>query len=72
MYTNEKHNENIYKLKDLFQKIIKQFNIKINIQSSIDIDKDFVYMVMSKYFCKDIGGFSNLIFNLQKFISNKK
>jgi hypothetical protein len=64
MYTDDKHNNNIQKLTELFTKIINAFNksnIIINIKSSKNIDEDFIYMVKSHYFEKDFLGFSNLI-----------
>ena len=62
IYNHEKHNINITKLNILFTSILNYFkNIQIDVKSSTNIDEDFVYMVMSKYFVKDNGGFSQLI-----------
>ena len=71
IYTDEKHNKNINKLNEIFTKILKHFNhLQIDIKSSINIDEDFIYMVMSTYFVNDNGGFSNLIKNLIAYKTN--
>ena len=70
LFTDEKHNRNINKLNEIFTKILNNFkHLLIDVKSSKDIDEDFIYMVMSKHFVKDNGGFSDLI---QKLIDYKK
>jgi hypothetical protein len=52
-----------------FYKSIKSFkHLQIDVKSSTNIDDDFIYMVMSKYFVEDNSGFSDLI---KKLISYK-
>ena len=69
IYTDEKHNKNINKLNELFTKVLNHFkHLQIDVKSSTNIDDDFIYMVMSKYFVEDNGGFSDLI---KKLISYK-
>jgi hypothetical protein len=46
--------------------IIKIPNIYIDFISSKNPDDDFIYMVNSKYFVNDSGGFSKLILDLHK------
>ena len=72
IYTDEKHTQNINKLNTFFTKILEQFkdiefDVKFDVKSSTNIDDDFIYMVMSKYFVKDNGGFSHLIKELNSY-----
>ena len=62
IYSDEKHNLNLNKLSALFLNLTSKFpHIQFNIQSSKNIDFDFIYMVKSTYFIGDQGGFSELI-----------
>ena len=62
MYSDEKHNLNLNKLSALFLNLTNKFShIQFNIQSSKNIDFDFIYMIKSNYFIGDQGGFSELI-----------
>ena len=45
-------------------------NIYIDFISSKNPDDDFIYMVKSKYFIKDNGGFSDLISQLRLKLNN--
>lgn len=72
IYTDALHQQNIDKLKELFKKILDKFTILIDVKSSIDIDCDFIYMVMAKHFVPDFGGFSKLIDDLRDFIKTKE
>ena len=62
MYSDQKHKENIIRVKKMFTHIIKRFNnIVINVKSTANIDSDFIYMVKARHFVKDMGGFSGLV-----------
>jgi hypothetical protein len=67
IYTHEKHQLNILKLTEVFTKVIELFNIIIDVKSSIDVDKDIIYMVKAKYLLEDHGGFSKLIKDLYSY-----
>ena len=54
------------KLSEKLNNIIKIPNIYIDFISSKNPDDDFIYMVNSKYFVNDSGGFSKLILDLHK------
>lgn len=70
IYTNKKHQLNILKLTELFIKIIKSFNIIIDIKSSINVDEDIIYMVKARYLVEDNRGFSKLIKALNLYPNN--
>lgn len=72
IFSDEQHNKNIRRLQNLFIKLLKNINIPIDIQSSANIDEDFIYMVMSKHFICDIGGFSKLISEMRNYILTNK
>jgi hypothetical protein len=64
-YTKKKQKKNIQKLTILFNDILNNFsNMKINIYSNNNIDKDMCYCVLAKYFIYDDGGFSKLLLTL--------
>ena len=66
LYSDEKNKKNLYKIKKLLSKLINNFdNIKFDIISNKNIDKDICYMYKSKYFIKDNGGISLLIEELR-------
>ena len=68
---NEKHKKNIEKLKELFLNVLEKFPfLNINVMSSKDIDRDFLYMCKAKHFIEDIGGFSKLIKIINTHINN--
>jgi hypothetical protein len=70
IYTPKKHIKNIKKLNEIFTKVLTRFkHLQFDVKSSKNIDDDFIYMTMSKYFVEDHGGFSNLI---KKIIHYKK
>lgn len=64
-YTDEKLEKNKIKVQRILSKLINKFNIYFDIKSSNDIDEDFIYMIKSKYFVSDNGGFSRLINDLR-------
>tara|TARA_B110000971_G_C19991266_1_gene492089 strand:+ start:425 stop:1651 length:1227 start_codon:yes stop_codon:yes gene_type:complete len=64
IYDDDKHQKNISKLSKKLNSIMKIPNIYIDFISSKNPDDDFIYMVNSKYFVKDFGGFSKLILYL--------
>jgi hypothetical protein len=66
IYDDDKHKKNILKLSEKLNNIIKIPNIYIDFISSKNPDDDFIYMVNSKYFVNDSGGFSKLILDLHK------
>lgn len=71
IYTDEKHKTNINKLYKIFKKVLENFkDLHIDVKSSKNIDDDFIYMVMSNHFVRDIGGFSNLVNNLIAYKRN--
>ena len=70
-FNNEKHKKNIEKLKELFLNVLEKFPfLNINVMSSKDIDRDFLYMCKAKHFIEDIGGFSKLIKIINTHINN--
>lgn len=69
IYSDEKHQKNILLLSKVLINIMEIPNIYIDIISSKNPDDDFIYMVNSKYFVKDVGGFSNIISQVQQNLS---
>lgn len=69
-FTDEKHKENIIRLKKVLEDIKENININIQIYSNTNIDKDLCYAIGARYFIKDKGGFSSLLDTLNKL--NKK
>lgn len=67
IYDDDKHKQNIFKLSEKINNIIKIPNIYIDFISSENPDDDFIYMVKSKHFVKDHGGFSKLISDVQVY-----
>ena len=60
--TRETQRKNINGMKSLLESIVSTFpNLKLDIYSNLDIDKDICYCVLSNHFIHDIGGFSNLM-----------
>ena len=70
-YTEFKQNQNKQALSNLIKKIEKNCNLKINIFSNINIDKDLYYCVFAKYLITDNGGFDELIGYLNQISRNK-
>ena len=71
VYKESVHQKNINKLTNLFKEIILKFPfLKIDVLSSIDVDRDFVYMCKAKHLILDGGGFSKLIGIIQNVIKN--
>lgn len=68
IYDDDKHKKNIFKLSKKLNNIIKIPNIYVDFISSENPDDDFIYMVNSKYFVNDSGGFSKLISDLYKVL----
>lgn len=65
LYTDEKQKKNEDLLYEKLFNIIKKFPTKkFKIVSNTDADKDFVYMSSSLHFIPDVGGFSEIIYNL--------
>lgn len=72
LYTDEKHEQNKVKLNELFENVTSYFkDIQFDVKSSADIDSDFMYMCMARYFVKDGGGFSDLIKVINKYYLEK-
>ena len=72
-FNNEKHKKNIEKLRDLFLNVLEKFPfLNIDVISSKDIDKDFVYMCKAKHFIEDKGGISRLIKIINSHIKTNK
>ena len=70
-FNNEKHKKNIEKLKELFLNVLEKFPfLNINVMSSKDIDRDFLYMCKAKHFIEDRGGISSLIKIINTHINN--
>jgi hypothetical protein len=70
--TDRTQNINKEKITNLIEGIHKNFpRLKINIISSLNIDKDFCYCVNSKHFINDNGGFSDLMMKLNNLRKNE-
>lgn len=68
LYSEEKNNLNKIKIKNLLKKLLVTFpNLKFDIISNKEIDKDIIYMVKSNYFVKDEGRISKLIEELRNY-----
>ena len=65
-YTEDKQNFNYNGIVKLLKNLRDNLDIPINIYSNDDIDKDFCYCVLSKFFIEDTGGFSELLMKLNK------
>jgi hypothetical protein len=63
-YTEKKHEKNIKALKKVFNDILANINLPIDIISNTIIDHDFCYCVLSDNFMMDTGGFSRLLYDL--------
>jgi hypothetical protein len=67
MYSDEKHCANVTKLTELFENVLREFpRLDFDVKSSVNIDDDFIYMVMARHFVEDNGGFSQLIRELRE------
>ena len=66
IYNEEIHNINVNKLTELFTNVLSNCNITLNIQSNINSDLDFIYMLKADHFIGRDGGFSKIISNLRK------
>ena len=63
--TKKTQETNIQHTTKLIDSIIIEFpTLIIDIKSSKNIDEDFCYCIMSKYYIPDVGGFSKLMYNL--------
>ena len=61
MYNEEIHNINVNKLTELFTNVLDNCNITLNIQSNINSDLDFIYMLKAHHFIGRDGGFAKII-----------
>jgi len=61
IYNEEIHNINVNKLTELFTKVLDSCNITLNIQSNINPDLDFIYILKADHFIGRDGGFSKII-----------
>ena len=67
LFTPEKHQLNLQKMTNLFTRVLSRFpQLQVDVKSSSDIDEDFVYMVAATHFVQDVGGFSQLIRELNE------
>jgi len=65
--TKKTQEKNITNVTKVVKQIITEFpNLLVDIKSSNNIDEDFSYCIMSKYYIYDIGGFSKLVYELNK------
>lgn len=67
IYTDDKHQQNISRLKTLLVKLLTSIRLPFHIKSSANPDDDFVYMVEAKNFIKDVGRFSGLIQEIRDY-----
>lgn len=68
MYSIEKNNLNKIKIKKLFKKLLISFpNLKFDLISNREIDKDITFMVKSNFFISDKGNISKLIEELRNY-----
>jgi hypothetical protein len=71
LITKKSQDRNIKCIRLLLKKLIIEFpKLSIDIKSSKNIDEDFCYCIMSKYYIHDVGGFSKLIYNLNNIRLN--
>lgn len=65
-YSDNKQKQNEEALFILLSILQEQINLPINIYSNENVDVDLCYCVFSKHFIKDQGGFSDLMYELNK------
>lgn len=69
IYDENKHQKNISELYNKLNNLNKIPNIYFDLISSKNSDDDLIYMVNSKYFIQDEGGFSKLVSKIKNELS---
>lgn len=69
IYDENKHQKNISELHNKLNNLNKIPNIYFDLISSKNSDDDLIYMVNSKYFIQDEGGFSKLVSKIKNELS---